>query len=124
MTRHIIGFASRGPTTLRNVRKAPTGEPLVHLDEDEIKVVKLDFTDYLETSETISSASVTTYNCTASTSTSSPNVTLTLSAATAYDLDGRVLVVVTFSTGEKWRGNIRVRRTSRYRDEGMGADYA
>lgn len=124
MTRHIISFSPKGPATLRGVRIAPTGEPLVHLDEDEVKVVKLNLADYLDDGETISSVSTTTYNVTASTSTSSPNITLTLSAATAYTLDGRVVIVATMSSGEKWRGTIRVRRTSRYRDEAERADYA
>jgi pyocin large subunit-like protein len=124
MTRHYVGFTSRGPTTFRNVRKAPTGEILVHLDEDEVKILKLNFADWLETGETISSVSATAYNCTCSTSTSSPNISLTLSAATAYDITGKVTLVVTASTGEKWRGNIRVRRTARYGDEESTSDYA
>lgn len=124
MTRHVIGFTSQGPNTLRNVRKASTGEPLVHLDQDEIKVVRLDFTDYLDDGETISSATTTAYNCACSASTSSPSVALTISAATAYDLMGRIVLVVTMSSGETWRGTIRVRRTSRYDDASHGADYS
>lgn len=123
MTRHIIAFSPRGPATLRNVRKAPTGEPLVLMDEDEIKVVKVDLSHYLDEGETVSSATATAYNVTAAISTSSPNITLTLSAATAYSLDGRVVIVATMSSGEKWRGNIRVRRTNRCRDEEERADY-
>lgn len=124
MTRHIISFSPKGPATLRNVRRAPTGEHLIHMDEDEIKVVKVDLTDYLDSGETISSVATTGYNVTCSASTSSPRITLTLSAATAYDLEGRVVIVATMSSGEKWRGTIRVRRTSRYRDEAERADYA
>lgn len=123
MTRHIVAFSPKGPAALRNVRTAPTGEPLVHLDENEVKALKLDLSDYLDSGETISSVSTTTYNVTASTSTSSPNITLTLSDATAYDLEGRVVIVATMSSGEKWRGIIRVRRTNRYRDEQERADY-
>ena len=124
MSRHELHFTSKGLSTFKNVRRAPTSEPLVHLDVDEIKVVKLNFADYLDTGETVSSATATAYNCTAGISTSSPTVTLTISAATSYDLDGRIVVVVTMSSGEKHRQVVRVRRTNRYRDEEVGGDYS
>lgn len=109
---------------LRNVRRASTGEPLVLLDENAVTQLELDFTDFLETGETISSASVTYTGVTGSTSTSSPRVTLTLSAATAYTDDaGKATYVVTFSSGEIFRGILRVRRTSRYADEQVFRDY-
>lgn len=118
MKRAYIGFTSKGPTILRNIRRAPTGEPLLLLDESAAAKVELDFTDFLESGETISgSASVTYEGVTGSTSTSSPRVTLTLSAATTYDLAGKATYVVTFSSGEIFRGILRVRRTSRYADD-------
>ena len=124
MSRHEVHFTFKGASTFKNVRRAPTSEPLVHLDVNEIKVVKLNFTDYLDASETIISASATAYNCTVGISTSSPTVTLTISEATSYAIDGRIVVVVIFSSGEKHRQVIRVRRASRYGDEQVGADYS
>lgn len=109
---------------LRNVRRASTGEPLVLLDENAVTQLELDFTDYLEDEETVSSASVTANGVTASTSTSTPRVTITLSAATTYNIDGKLTIVVTMSSGDKWRGIVRVRRTNRYNDDQLLADYA
>lgn len=123
MKRAYIGFTSKGPTILRNIRRAPTGEPLLLLDESAVAKVELDFTDFLESGETISSASITYENVTGSTSTSSPRVTLTLSAATAYDNTGKATYVVTTSNSEVFRGILRVRRTSRYTDEQAFRDY-
>jgi hypothetical protein len=123
MARHQINFTPRGATTFYNVRKDLTGEPLLLLDESEVKTLTLDFTDYLDTAETISSVSTTAKSVTVSTATSSPIVTLTLSAAQSH-YDGSVTAVVTFSSGNKWRGIIRVRRTDRFTDEALVDDYA
>lgn len=123
MARHQVKFTPRGPTVLRNVRRAPTGEMMVLLDEDAISKLELDFTDWLESGETVSTPTVDTENVTVSTSTSSPRITLTLSAATSYNLDGKVTISVPFSSGEAWRGIIRVRRTERYMDEDSPRDY-
>lgn len=122
MARHSIHFTPRGATTFHNVRKDLTGEPLLLLDEDEVKTLTLDFTDYLDSGETISSASATAKSVTVSTATSSPTVTLTLSAAQSHS-DGSVTLVVIFSSGNKWRGIIRVRRTDRFTDEALMDDY-
>jgi pyocin large subunit-like protein len=122
--RHYVGFTSRGPTVFHNVLRAPTGEILVLLDEDEIKKLELDFRAWLNSGETVSTPTVTAENVTVSTATASPLVTLTLSAATSYDLDGAITIVVPFSSGEQWRGIIRVRRTERYMDEDSPRDYA
>jgi len=119
MARRYIGFTKRGPAVFRNVRKAETGEPLVTLDENEADDVVLDFQGYLETGETVSSATITANGVTAAVATTSPKVTLTLSEANKFNITGRVEVVVTMSSGTKWRGYVRVRRRSRY----MTADY-
>jgi len=117
VTRAYVGFTTRGPTVFRNVRKAQSGEILVTLDENEAKDLQLDFTGYLETGETVSSATVEPEGVTATVATTSPNVTLTLSEATKYDLSGKIETIVTFSSGEKWRQLIRVRRRSRYKTD-------
>lgn len=121
--RHYIGFNSGGPTTLRNVRLDATGEPLLLVDQDAITKLQLDWRDWLETGETISSVTITAEGCTATVATSTPTATLTISAVTSYT-DGKVTVIATSSTGEKWRGIIRVRRTNRYTDEQRFRDYA
>ena len=123
MARNSIIFTARGPAVYRNVRKDLTGEPLLLLDEDEVKTLVLDFASYVETSETISSATASAENVSCSISTTSPRVTLTLSAATSNS-DGKVTVVVTFSTANKWRGIIRVRRAERFDAEVLESDYA
>jgi hypothetical protein len=116
-------FSPRGATTFLNVRKDRTGEPLLHLDQDEVKTLVLDFTDYLDPGETVSSATATAESVTCTPTTSSPTVSLALSAAASPDL-GQVTVIVTFSSGNKWRGIIRVRRTDRFTDEALVSDYA
>lgn len=122
MARHYIGVASRGITVLRNIRTDKTGEPLLLLDEDEIARVVVNFSGYLETGETISSASIEPTGVTATASTSSPNVTLTVSGS---GYDGKITLVVTMSTGDKWRSIIRVRKTERQGDETLViSDYA
>lgn len=123
MARNSIIFTARGPAVFRNVRKDLTGEPLLLIDQDEVKTLVLDFASYVESGETISSATAAAESVTCSISTSSPLVTLTLSAATSNS-DGRVTVVVTMSTANKWRGIIRVRRADRFDAEVLESDYA
>jgi pyocin large subunit-like protein len=113
MARRYIGLTKRGIATLRNVRKAETGEPLVTLDENEVDDLVIDFTGYLESGETVSSATATPNGVTETISTTSPKVTLTLSEANQYNLSGRIEVVVTMSSGTVWRQYIRVRRRAR-----------
>ncbi len=122
MARHEIHFTPRGATTFYNVRKDLTGEPLLLIDENEVKTLRLNFADHLDSGESISSVTSTTKSVTCSVATSSPNVTLTLSAAQSHS-DGSVTLVVTFSTGAKWRGIIRARRTDRFTDEALTDDY-
>lgn len=118
MTRHYLGVSSKGPNVFRNVRRATTGEPLLLLDQDEVARLVIDWSDWLETEETISSISATGRNCTVSTSTSGPQATITISDVTSYH-DGDITVIATASTGEKWRGIIRVRRTNREGDDAL-----
>lgn len=93
------------------------------LDEGAATKLRLNFGDWLESGETISSATVTAESCTVSTSTSSPNIDLTISAATSFS-DGQVKVLATSSTGQIYRQVVKVRRTNRYTDEQRYRDYA
>lgn len=112
--RHYLGVSPQGIATLRNIRLDVTGEPLLLLDENAIAKLRVNFSDYLESGETISSATATANGCTVSTSTSSPNVTLTISEST---YDGKITLTVTTSTSEVFTQVIRVRRTQRVGDE-------
>jgi hypothetical protein len=120
--RQFIGVTPKGPTTFVNVRRDETGEPLLFLDKDEVTKLRVNFTDWLESGETITSATVVARNCTASLATSSPNCDITLSAATSRS-DGDVTLKVTSSTAQVWRGVIKVRQTNRYGDESTVMDY-
>lgn len=120
--RHYIGVSSSGPTVLRNIRKDVTGEPLLLLDQDAAARLRINFDDWLETGETISSITATAEGCTMTSALSTPNVTLTISAATnAYT--GKITLKATASSGEIWRGIIRVRRPNRLGDEEAFTDY-
>ena len=117
MSRYYVGFTQRGPTVLRNVRKAPTGEILFLIEEDEVKSLQLDYTGFLESGETVSESSLSSDNVTASATVSSPTVTIEISEAEAYDLTGRIVVVTTLSTGRKVRTTIRARRKNNTAEE-------
>ena len=118
MSRHYLGISARGPTVFRNVRKDDTGEPLLLIDEDEVVKLTIDYSDWLETDETLSSVSATARSCTISVATASPRTVITISAVTSNH-DGDITVIATSSTGEKARDIIRVRRTNRYTDEAL-----
>ena len=118
MSRHYLGISARGPTVFRNVRKDDTGEPLLLIDEDEVVKLTIDYSDWLETDETLSSVSATARSCTISVATTSPRTVITISAVTSNH-DGDITVIATSSTGEKARDIIRVRRTNRYTDEAL-----
>ena len=120
--RHYLGISSAGPTVFRNVRRDVTGEPLLLVDQDAACRLRVNFSDWLESGETISSITVSGESCTVSSALSSPNVTLTISAVT-NSYDGRITLKATASTGEIWRGIIRVRRPNRYGDEQPFRDY-
>jgi len=123
VSRYYIGYTSRGPTVLRNIRKDDTGEPLILVDEDEVKTITLDLTNLLETGETISSATVDeTQNVTATRTLSSPTITVNLSSVTSYT-DGYAVILITLSSGEVIRQLLRVRRPARYGTEQYVRDY-
>ena len=118
MSRHYLGISARGPTVFRNVRKDDTGEPLLLIDEDAVVKLTIDYSDWLETDETLSSVSATARSCTISVSTTSPRTVITISDVTSNH-DGDITIIATASTGEKYREIIRVRRTNRYTDEAL-----
>ena len=88
------------------------------IDQDAVVKLTIDFIDWLETGETLSSVSATARSCTVSVSTTSPRTTITISDVTSHT-DGDITIVTTSSTGEKYREIIRVRRTNRYTDEAL-----
>jgi hypothetical protein len=118
VTRHYLGISPRGPTVYRNVRKDETGEPLLLIDQDAVVKLTIDFSDWLETGETLSSVSATARSCTIAVSTTSPRTVITISDVTSHH-DGDITIIATSSTGEKYREIIRVRRTNRYTDEAL-----
>jgi hypothetical protein len=120
--RSYIGISPTGPTALYNVRRGPTGEPQLLLDQDAITTMRLNFADWLEGAETILAVTVTANACTATHTLTSPNLDITVSNATSIN-DGKITVVATSSTGDAYRGIIRVRRTNRFGDERQFMDY-
>lgn len=112
MARHYVGYTFRGRTTGKNVR-TEDGYPLILMEEGETLRVSLDFANLLESGETISSASVTAKGITASISTASPVITVTLSSASAW---GTATVTVTLSNGEVHVETIRARLAARAYD--------
>lgn len=119
--RHYLGISPAGPAVFNNVRREDTGEPLLLLDRTAVAKLRVNFSDWLDSGETISSVATTAQNCTVSASTSSPNVDLTISDVT---FDGMITMTVTGSTGLAYTGTIRTRRTNRYGDERSYRDYA
>jgi len=116
VTRHYIGIAQRGITALRNVRRDNTGEPLILMDPDQVDTLTVNFSEFLNSGETISTATATAEGCTATASTSSPNVTLTISNPSD---DGKITLKATTSASNVFPFTIRVRKTLRYGDEGL-----
>jgi len=123
MARLLIAYTPNGIRVLRNVRTDDTSDPLILLDEGETKVVTIDMTAYLDSGETISSVTSTQQSVTASVSTATPIITITLSGATSY-ADGTVTFVITLSSGEIIRQQIHVRRPNKYGLEQFRRDYA
>lgn len=114
--RHYIGVSPRGITVLRNVRKDTTGEPLILMDEDAVIQCQINFADYLNSGETISSATATASGCTVASAVSSPNVTLTISAPSD---DGKITIKATTSASLVFPFVLRVRKPTRYTDEAL-----
>lgn len=119
--RHYLGVSPSGPTVFSNVRKDETGEPLLLIDPTAVAKLRVNFADWLESGETISTVATTAENCTVSTSTTSPNVDLTISNVS---FDGQILLTVTSSASLAYTGIIRTRRTNRYADERTYRDYS
>ncbi len=120
--RNYISIGAKGTVaTVFGLRRDTTGEPLVLLDQDEIKKLRLDLINWLG-SDTISSATVTAENVTCSASLASPYYDLTLSASSASD--GKVTILITTSTSEVMSLIIRVRRPMRHTAETRLLDYA
>ena len=118
-----IGIGPGGDITVKfGARIDASGEPIILLDENMVTIARVTFQDWLNDSATISTATIVTEQCTASSVVLSPNVTLTISAATSYDRGG-VTLKATASDGSVWQGVINVRRPARkgVRPEG---DYA
>lgn len=104
MARAQVLFASRGPSVFRNVRKTEWGMPLIMLHEDATETLVMDLTSYLDSGETVSTATVSADNVTCTVSVSSPNVTLAISEPQgAGDID----LVITLSSGHKWAGTLQ-----------------
>lgn len=118
MSRHYLGISARGSTVFRNVRKDETGEPLLLIDENAVVKLTIDFSDWLESAETLSTLTAVGRSCTVAVSGSGSSRVLTISAVTSSH-DGDITVIATASTGEIYREIIRVRRTNRYTDEAL-----
>lgn len=112
--RHYIGISSKGVAVRRNVRRDPTGQPLLLVDEGEIVRLVVNFSAYLEAGETVSSATATGTGVTVTPTTSSPNVTLAISSV---GTDGEIALLVTMSTGDVYALTIYVRTPVRVGDE-------
>lgn len=97
MARHLIGYGQSGRKALFGLQTNTQGQPLLLLEEGEVAHVVLDFADYLEGGESVSSAAVDNDAITVTASTSTPKVTLTASVAGSY---GKTTVTVTLSTGD------------------------
>jgi hypothetical protein len=123
MARLYIGYTPSGAKVYRNVRMDESGEPLILVDQGEFKSVVLDLTAYLDAGETISSVVTTDENVTATTTLTTPTISVALSAATRTS-DGCVKIVITLSSGEIIRQTLRVRRPNRYGMETYVRDYA
>lgn len=121
--RYYLGLAPSGEFAIqRGVRIDDTGEPLVLVDQFEVARVRINLSDWLETGETVSSATATNNNCAVSLSTSSPNVDMTISNVASFAY-GTSLVTITSSSGDIIAKTIRIRRRNRYTDEQTYRDY-
>lgn len=121
--RFYLGVAPSGDFAIqRGVRVDDTGEPLMLVDQDEVARLRINLSDWLETSETISSATATNNNCTVTLSTASPNVDLTISNVASFAY-GTSLIKITSSSGDILAKTIRIRRRNRYTDEQTYRDY-
>lgn len=104
MARAQVLFASRGPSVFRNVRRTEWNTPLVMLHEDATETLVLDLTGYLESGETVSSATVDADGVTCTASVSSPTVTLAISEPQGT---GDIDLTITLSSGHIWAGTLQ-----------------
>ena len=122
MTRNLIFVSPNDRRTYRNIRTGFHGYPVFLLAKSATADLKIDFTNYLNSGETISSVTVSTKGLSVSSANTTTTVTLTLSGVsgeTYFD------ILVTFSTGILWSERIIVRNERRYpssADESSG-DY-
>lgn len=121
--RHYIGVTSEGPKTLRNIRQDMNGDPVLLVKSGETQKLRINFADWLEGAETISSVTNTARNCTVSQTLSSPNLDLTISAVTSRT-SGSITLTATSSTGNVMTQRINVRQPERFGEEYEQADYA
>jgi hypothetical protein len=92
---------------------------LLWMDENEVRKLTLDFSAFLEPSETIAGTAVAASGVTVTESTTSPNVILTISAPTGY---GEIKVTVTLTGGQVVVEHIMAVLNDRSR-KGPEADY-
>ena len=87
------------------------------MHEDATETLVMDLTNYLDSGETVSAATVSADNVTCTVSVASPNVTLAISEPQG---SGDIDLVITLSSGHKWAGTIQTEeltagsRTSSY----------
>lgn len=96
MARHEIHYRPRGATVFKNVRKGAKGRPHIVMDDGEQLDLVLDLTDYLDSGETISTATVSNSGVTSTIALASPKATLTISSPRTY---GEITVTLTMSSG-------------------------
>lgn len=112
MPKRYVGYTSRGPTVLRNVR-SESGYPLVLMEQGETAKIDLDLSSLIEGGETVSSVTVAGSGITASVALSGSNATVTLSGPSAW---GEATVTMTLSSGEVFVETIRARQNARAYD--------
>lgn len=122
MARLLIACTPNGMRVLRNVRTDRTGDPLILIDQDEVKTVTIDLTAYLDDAETISSVTTASESVTATATLASPLITVALSGTT-IGVDGTTVLTITLSSGEVMRLPINARRMRRFTDETSQRDY-
>lgn len=104
MARAQVLFSTRGPSVFRNVRKTEWNTPLIMLHENATETLVLDLAEYLDTGETVSTATVTAEGITCTATVSSPTVSLSLSAPQGT---GDIDLTITLSSGHKWAGTLQ-----------------
>jgi hypothetical protein len=123
MPRSYLGISPKGPTVFNSVRRGPSGEPQMLIDENAATTLRINFSDWLQSGETITAHTITPEQCTVTATLSSPNLDLVISAVTSYT-SGKITFTATSSGGDVYRQVIRVRRPSRFTDESVIQDYS